>query len=167
MPLCDSSKIHEATDVNERVLFIDALHLGIDMDRITVQGLGRICDEKIREDKVPYPRKENFKTYNVYKGGKVLGAGVTDAVRHQLNKENPGAIVEPMLDEVAYKAARDARNHYHAMISQTFIWGMFYIESVLDNPKAKLAYNIASEMSRGDGYQAIANTFEELVELIN
>lgn len=158
--------VHSATDVNEEVLFNDAITLGINLDQLSVQGLGRICDEKMREDKVPYPHKSNFKTYNVYKGGKVLGFDVTDEERLNLMASNPGSIVEPMFNDEKYKAACDARNHYHAMIRQTFIWGMFYIENVLDNPKAHKAFSIANENSGRNGYQEIANTFEELVELI-
>jgi hypothetical protein len=43
---------------------------------------------------------------------------------------------------------------------------MYYIEDLLDNPKAVKAFTIAWDRRHSGGYSEIANEFGELIDLI-
>jgi hypothetical protein len=173
--------IHAATDVNTEVLLADAKKLGIvfyqsipfnlSLDNVSgivvesIYGLGSECDKLMREPKVKYPRKGDYVRYNVYQGGKVLGEELTAEQKGELMKQNPKALIEQVeIDD--YRIDLDKYHTYQAMIRQTFAWGMYYIEDILDNPKAIKAFNIAWEHGHSAGYAEVANEFGTLLELI-
>jgi hypothetical protein len=167
--------IHKATDVNTEVLFRDASTLGIsfhDPNRPrdlnvfhSIYSLARECDQLSR--KVPYPSKDNYRRYNVYQKGKVLGENLTLSEKNHVMKEHPKALVE-QVEHDSFKDDLDKYNTYQAMIRQTFSWGMYYIEDLLDNPKAVKAFTIAWDRGHSGGYSysEIANEFGELIDLI-
>jgi hypothetical protein len=173
--------IHKATDVNTEVLFSDAKKLGLvffksvpfnkslnDVEGNVIDSiydLGKACDELSRNPKVMYPSKESYRRYNVYKGGKVLGENLTLEEKSDKMKEFPKALVEPVeLD--TYNDDLDKYHTYQAMIRQTFSWGLYFLEDLLDNPKAIKAFSIAWEKGHSSGYGEVANEFSDLVDLI-
>jgi hypothetical protein len=173
--------IHKATDVNTEVLFSDAKKLGLvffksvpfnkslnDVEGNVIDSiydLGKACDELSRNPKVMYPSKESYRRYNVYKGGKVLGENLTLEEKSDKMKEFPKALVEPVeLD--TYNDDLDKYRTYQAMIRQTFSWGLYFLEDLLDNPKAIKAFSIAWEKGHSSGYGEVANEFSDLVDLI-
>ena len=170
--------IHKATDVNTEVLFRDAAQLGLVFYRSesfdqnykgtliqSLYDLGCACDELSRNPKVKYPSKESYRRYNVYKGGKVLGENLTVSEKNDKLKEFPKALVEPV-DLDTYSDDLDKYHTYQAMIRQTFSWGLYFLEDLLDNPKAIKAFIIAWEKGHHSGYGEVANEFSDLVDLI-
>lgn len=171
-----SSVVHEATGVNQEVLLKDAKTLGIAgqpgnyLCDLSVYQLGAICGELQRHNPHPYPKKSNFTTYVAYGNGKVIAEKLTaEKVRALINirkADGKTTLSEEVLDDVAYYAAKEAYETYEAMVRQTFIWGMFYIEDVLDNDKAHKAFNLAWDHGHSAGYAEVASYFSDYVELI-
>jgi hypothetical protein len=170
MATTKNSVVHEATGVNVDVLLKDAQTLGIDvLANLNTMSLGKICQDLYRNiGKVtPYPSRDNFTTYNVYKGGKVIGLMVTSEVCDQLKKDNATWAVEPVIDEDGYDKVKAAYWAREALISQVFNWGLFYVNDLLDNKKAQKAFNLAWEQGHHAGYYKVASHFDDLIDLIN
>lgn len=169
MVAAKNSAVHDATGVNVAVLFSDAKTLGIEsLDLLNTMALGKICQDLSRDicEVTPYPSKDNFKAYNVYKGGVVHGLMVTREERDVLAKLYTNCIVEPVMDEDGYNKVKDAYWARDALIRQVFTWGLFYVNDLLDNEKAHKAFNLAWEHGHSAGLYEVANYFDDLVDLI-
>jgi hypothetical protein len=159
--------IHQVTGVNTDVLLNDAKTLGIDLSKESIYSLGRKCDELSRNNDVaPYPSKKDFTFYYGYKGGEVVAKKVTKAEIDELKRTVANLTTESEVDDAAFKKAMDAFTHRNALIRQVFVWGLYYLTDILDNPKAAKAFSIAWEQGHSSGYAEVANYFDDLADLI-
>jgi len=162
-----NSDVHQVTGVNVAVLFRDAESLRINLNKASVYTLGIACDDRQRDiTHAPYPAKGSYQSYNLYRGGVVIGLMVSADQRDELKTINPNCLVETIYDDVGYKEAMRAYNDRAALIRQVFNWGVFYIEGVMDNPKAQKAFSLAWKNGHYAGYTEVANYFDDYVELI-
>jgi hypothetical protein len=152
-------------NVNMPQLWKEAHELGIDIERDGIY-IGRQCDEASRNNPIPYPNKNDFKAYNAYQGGKVLGTNLNECQRDAIRLNNKDVLIETMFDEESYKTAKDDYHEYSAKIYRVFNWGLFHTYDLLDNPKAAKAFSIAWNHGHSAGFQEVANYFDDLVELI-
>jgi len=155
--------------VNVVELKANAAKLGINLD-LYVGGDGYTLASKLdgllRNNPHLYPRRADYRSYNVYGNGQVLGDKVNKTRLEELKKLHPKAFVESVEDEAGYKAAREPFDAYVALVNRVFYAGLAYIYDVVDNPKFGKAYSIAYDRGHSAGYSEIANYFDDLVELI-
>lgn len=163
----DTSKAVEPTGVIVDVLKRDAKKIGIDdLDQMSIYSLGRFCDQAARNNPNKFPNRDDFKTYYIYSRGIVIASDVGQADKDRLMKEFPEAIFEQEFDQIGYEAALSEYSYYESVVRQVFVWGLYYLKDVMDNPKATKCLLMAWDRSHYSGYADVANEFSELVKLI-
>lgn len=138
---------------------------------------------------VPYPSRDSFTVYHVYKGGKVLltnlgmdefiqsaQAIVSDhmvmtfpscSIREFTNLlAKYGYIVEKEVKEKAFKERLAAYNAEENRLHNEFVADLYEELGVKDNPKADKAFALAWDYGHSSGYSSVCSYFVELVELI-
>jgi hypothetical protein len=95
----------------------------------------------------------------------VIGKSLNGEERNLLIQEYSKAMSEFVLDDTAYRAALDKHNTDHAIITQTFRHGLYYLNAVMDHPKADHMFDIARE--ERSSWVESAEFFETLVDLLN
>lgn len=139
---------------------------GLDDAGHDTQDLGTFCDNLSRNAPVSAPIKSRFYSYAAYHGGKVLGANLTKADMEKLHGKHPGLVSEQIFDQAGYNKAKKEHINFRSDLNDLFKGGLFYLTHTLDHPKAVKAYSMAYDMKHSDGYHAVANLFDDLVELI-
>ena len=160
-----TDKIHEATGINETVLLKDAMSLGINLlDGVNISTYRFALSMTDSYNKLPArPRKDDFKTWFVYLRGEVIGKNLTQEEKSHLIQEHPKAMTEFVLDDTSYRAALDKHNTDYTIVTQTFRHGLYYLENVMDHPKADRMFDIARD--ERSSWVESAEFFETLVDL--
>ena len=60
-------------------------------------------------------------------------------------------------DRDSLNEAIEAYRQKQALIRQVFVWGLYYLSGVLDNPKACRAFNIAWQKGHSNGFAEVAS----------
>lgn len=68
-------------------------------------------------------------------------------------------------DRDSLNEAIEAYRQKQALIRQVFVWGLYYLSGVLDNPKACRAFNIAWQKGHSNGFAEVASEFDDLLPL--
>ena len=161
---------HAATGVIVEVLLSDALSIGLNLDPMLVTSyqLARHVDAEI--SKMKWVDRKDYNTYNVYFQGVVLGTKLTyqeaNKIRTENQKEGREPLVETVFDEEKFKIDAEAYNHQMAIISQVFVWGLYYLNDLLDNPRAQQLYSLAYEKGHAYGYEEVVSQFMSMLPLI-
>lgn len=118
------------------------------------------------KNQMPYPSELDFKTFHIYKDGKVLGKNVSVLDKNRLVFENPGALVEQDFDNSGYLEAIKAYKEEDARLLQLFWDDLAEEHGVTHNPKRSMLEGIAWENGHSSGLGEVANVYEKLVDLI-
>ena len=113
---------------------------------------------------VSYPQKRDFTVFHVYKGGKVIA---TELSHEEVTEYHNGSyVIEKVEDNDEYIRAR---NNYNQIVAKSNEWFQYALKShhgVQHHPKAGKVYQMAWDDGHSSGYDSVANSFDELVELI-
>lgn len=118
------------------------------------------------KNNLPYPNKYDFKTFHVYKGGKVLGFAVSKAKVNELATIYDKLVIEEVYDKEGYclalKRYTEETNRIYLLFQRT----LFEEFGVANNPKKEACFHLAWEYGHGSGFNEVYNHFSDLVELI-
>jgi len=112
--------------------------------------------------KGPFPKQEDYTTFNYYKNGEVKATNVPYSERIQ----EKAYIEERVIDEVTYKEKKHEYYVQQNIMHDNFKKALFEYYEVSDSTKRFDAYRIAEERGHGNGYIDIASVFSDLVCLI-
>lgn len=123
--------------------------------------------EYYSKTKTLYPTKLDYVRYFVYDKGKVLWSSFAcEKTKSDLKKEYPNAVIQEVLDEVAYNALRDVYNNEKNKLEAEFVNDLFEMYGVSDNPKRGAAYAIAYEYGHAYGFSEVDSYFSNIITLI-
>ena len=114
---------------------------------------------------VVYPDKRDYITFYVYDKGKCLYEG-KDKTKAELKTEYPGAIIQEVLDEVAYKEHRKLYDAEHARLYLEFKEDLFDEFGMSDHPKREKIFTYAWEEGHYCGLEDVYSVFSDIVDLI-
>lgn len=138
----------------------------------------------LRGTDLTVPERDSFLSYYVYKTGTVHLQEASAAELHNfclkqkipvanVKAEGPrvalaalGFVVEEVFRKEHYNAARHAFGNELAKREGEFRTELFEQEGVSGNPRAEACYSKAYDKSHSVGFQEVASTFIDLVELI-
>jgi len=113
-----------------------------------------------------YPRKSDFDTVFVYRGGNTVYKGPLDTWDEVKAEYANGYTIEKVPDDVAYLKARKAYNDEIARLSAEFKADLFEYHDVTGHPKAERVFSLAWDYGHSAGLGEVANYFDDLVDLI-
>jgi hypothetical protein len=109
---------------------------------------------------LPFPRSQTYTTYFHYKGGKCLGESNT------LEPLVYGAIVEKVLDEDAYRAARDVHWAEDQRLKQMFFDDLTDEFCIKNHPKRDKFLYLCWQEGHSGGFSEVYNVACTWVELL-
>ena len=126
---------------------------------------GRYIDVQYRS--IQIVAKSDFKSWNFYRRGEVLGVALTVEQQNKMLDQYPGAVKEEIIDDVSYNLAVAKQRTEMTEIEDLFVAGLFYLTNTIGNPRAHKAYSLAYERGHANGFEEVACEYENLVDLIN
>ena len=111
------------------------------------------------------PRKGDFTVIYAYRNGAVVWRGSGD--EWATAKSNvTWSVVEEVVDEDAFRRARNEYYSEIARLSMEFKADLFEEHGVTGHPKAEKVYSLAYDYGHAAGYEDVASHFSSLVDLI-
>lgn len=115
------------------------------------------------ENKVEYPKNENYIKYNAYKNGEVRLNIESSKVDFYIRAE---WLIERVYDKEGYNTTmtkyRKGENDSYLKFKED----LFKEYGVSDNPKLEKAFDMAWDRGHPSGYRDVVYYFDELVDLI-
>jgi len=119
------------------------------------------------KQKTGYPSKKDYITYYVYDRGEVVYCGTCiNQPVSKLKEDYPGAVIQEVLDEEAYKAHRKEYYDEENKLYQEFQNDLFEDYGASDNPKRFKCFELAWERGHSSGVESVYNCFGDFVVLI-
>lgn len=143
---------------------------------------------------VPYPKRDDYHRFNVFKQGDIYGSGLTLEEVYQLPQlqEPLSTLLRPKSNadhidqhsfiahcqsqynitifryilEAEFKAAKAEHGEEIARLTELFKLDLFNDCDVEHNPKRELCFAKAWEHGHSSGLHSVASIFKDLVELI-
>lgn len=112
---------------------------------------------------VRYPSKGDFTKVFAYLQGKVVFEGPADEFHREAF---PDAVIERVVDEQGIRSARAEYSAEQSRLEAEFKADLYEYHGVTGNPRAGQCFAIAWDDDHANGYEAVANRFEVLVDLI-
>jgi len=124
-----------------------------------------------------YPKKADYKTYNVYKDGEVVASNAcidTLAIKFKLDSDgivrklkNDGYLIETIVDDETFNRHMKDYTESENQLRMKFKMDLFEEFDVVNSPKKDLAYDIAWDRGHSSGFSSVWDEFSELVCLID
>jgi hypothetical protein len=115
------------------------------------------------KNKVKFPSKQDFTTYNAYKCGECLLNVSKESLEY--NKDQ-GYLIETFFDVDSYKKIVDKYREEENKIYCQFKKDLLEELGIADHPKAELLFNMAWDRGHSCGYSEVLIEAGELSELL-
>lgn len=109
---------------------------------------------------LPFPSKQHFTTFYHYKGGKLIGESKTDQPMTE------GGVVEKIVDEAAYKAAREAYYKEENRVLETFADDLAEEFGISNHPKKDKFISLCWQEGHSGGFSEVYNVACTWIELL-
>jgi len=129
--------------------------------------------------KLPYPKREDYKTFTVYRDGKCLfykqkrevicdeiDAPISEGINFLSDLHKHDFVVERIFDEDGYKTHLQEYMDDQKRLNVKFAEDLHDEFGVSDNPKRDVLFSIAWDKGHSDGYSEVYAQYAELVPLI-
>lgn len=117
--------------------------------------------------KTLHPLRKDYTTHFVYDKGAVIGSFRDyERTRNELAKEYPGAVIQSVVDEEAYREHLSQHNSEFNDLRTEFENDLFKEFRVSENPKRFKCLELARDRRSTEGLSAVYEEFAELCELI-
>jgi hypothetical protein len=119
-----------------------------------------------KNNTLSYPSKDDYTTVYAYHRGSLLWSGRARAWPDAKKDLPPNYLVEQVVDEDAFKAARTAYGNETARLHEEFKRDLFELHGVTGHPKAERCYSLAYDKGHAYGFEEVAGYFDDFVDLI-
>lgn len=109
---------------------------------------------------VPYPNKQDFTTYYHYKGGKCISESKTNGPVAN------GAVVEKVVDEDAYKVAREAYHKGQAEVKALFLGDLAEELCITNHPKKDKFLYLCWQEGHSGGWEEVCDVAYTWIDVL-
>jgi len=109
--------------------------------------------------KLKYPTKHDFTTTYFYRHGECIA---TVRPGEQTPEIGQGALIERVVNEDAFRAARNEYNKHVKALEEQFVIDLFEDAGVPDNEFTRKIYSIAYDQTHSGGLSSVASCFDDL-----